>query len=121
MKTVNNRYKQALDNNEQFDNVLVNKYNTTLFEYGTKQYEFINGFELNIVLTRNINTNKIKANETFLGIQKDGFDTLEEATDELNELIALRLNILLENNKDQAKKIFKVKQLSIDNNENESR
>lgn len=114
LKQIENAYKAAIDNNNQFNYESVEIRRLTSFTYGTDFYEFVNNFLLEINIMKNIDTKKYTAMETAFQIElSKECDTVQEAINAIKDVIAVRLELIRENKK-SSDLLFKYKKLKID-------
>ena len=83
-----------------------------------EKFTFINNLYLDISIIQNNTTNKYTAIERFLNIElTNEFDTIEEAKKELNDTIATRLHLIMEDKK-VSNKIFKYNTIDLSKEKN---
>lgn len=120
LQHIDNLYTRAIDNQSQFQYVLVDTSKRQVITYldyknnVMEKYEFINNLYLDISILQDLDTKKYTATERFLGIElSKQYDTIDETKHYLEELIIIRLRLLRENNKKDCEKIFKYTQIDI--------
>lgn len=112
LQHVQNLYDIAIDNPKQFEYTAIDLYRAQEFNYRLndtimEKFTFINNLYLDISIIQNNTTKKYTAIERFLNIElTNEFNTVEEAKKELNDIIATRLHLILEDKK-VSDKIFK--------------
>ena len=105
--TVKNRYNSALEHPKAGEYVEVKKIRDTYYTHNGYTYEFINGFYIDIMVTKNLKTNKYRLVELSFGIETEDFDTFSAALNNLYDIIEARVNILLENKFTKADTLIK--------------
>ena len=117
---IENLYDVAVENPKQFEYNAAELYKLQDFNYRLdentmEKFTFINNLYLDISIIQNINTHKYTANERFLNIElSKEFDTIEETKEYLNDVIATRLHLLLEDKK-SADKVLEYKIIELKN------
>lgn len=123
LQHVQNLYDIAVDNPKQFEYTAIDLYRAQEFNYRLndttmEKFTFINNLYLDISIIQNNTTNKYTAIERFLNIElTNEFDTVEEAKKELNDTIATRLHLIMEDKK-VSDKIFKYNTIDLSKEKN---
>lgn len=95
LKQIQNQYDTAVNNSEQFQYDKTAIYTLSSFTDHKNLYEFVNGFELEVAILKDIQTKKYTATENMLQIKlSEQYDTPAEADNAIKKVIAARLELM---------------------------
>lgn len=79
-------------NYQEVSRSLINTYKDDEF-----QYEFLNGFQLDLVIVQNIKNKNFKVHERLFGLETEEFKTEDEAYQEMADILKIRIEVAINN------------------------
>lgn len=105
------KYNSMIENPESTKYQEVIKSSVSKYKDDEYEYEFLNGFHLDLVTVQNMKSQNIKIHERTFGVETDEFKTEDEAYQQLSDILKARIEVAISNPILDDKKLLRRKRI----------